>query len=69
MDPNLMAEMARLGVTRKALAELLGISERTAGEKLRGEADFKISEMFKIKMRLGKTLDYLFSTGETEQAI
>lgn len=64
MYPNLMAEMARQKITQSRLAEMLGISERTMSDKLRGCADFKLSEMMKIKDQFGQTLDYLFERAE-----
>ena len=64
MYPNLMAEMARQKINQSRLAELLGISERTMSDKLRGYADFKLSEMMKIRDQFGKTLDYLFERAE-----
>ena len=66
MYPNLLAEMARLHIQQKDLAAELGITGKTMGAKLAGETDFKIGEMQYIKKRTGKSLDYLFSTEQSE---
>ena len=62
MFPNLLAEMAANGqITQKALAAELGLSEKTMGAKMAGQADFKYSEMKKLQRKFHKSLDYLFS--------
>lgn len=67
MFPNLLAEMAANGqITQKALAEELGLTEKTMGAKLAGQTDFKYSEMKKLKRKFRKSMDYLFS--ETRSA-
>ena len=67
MFPNLLAEMAANGqITQKALAEELGLTEKTMGAKLTGQTDFKYSEMKKLKRKFKKSMDYLFS--ETRSA-
>lgn len=67
MFPNLLAEMAANGqITQKALAEELGLTEKTMGAKLAGQTDFKYSEMKKLKRKFQKSMDYLFS--ETRSA-
>lgn len=68
MFPNLLAEMAANGqITQKALAEELGLTERTMGAKLTGKTDFKYGEMKKLKRKFRKSMDYLFSeTREVE---
>ena len=67
MFPNLLAEMAANGqITQKALAEELGLTEKTMGAKMAGQTDFKYSEMKKLKRKFQKSMDYLFS--ETRSA-
>ncbi|MBR4334413.1 MAG: helix-turn-helix transcriptional regulator [Clostridia bacterium] len=68
MFPNLLAEMAANGqITQKALAEELGLTEKTIGAKLTGKTDFKYGEMKKLKRKFRKSMDYLFSeTREVE---
>lgn len=61
---NLIAEMARYGVTNSDLQKLLGCSERTVRNKLNNERDFTIPEALKIRNTFfeGLTLEYLFAT-------
>lgn len=46
--PILEAEMAKHGISRKAIAEKLSISERALGYKLNGETDFWWNEVLLI---------------------
>lgn len=52
MYPNLEAEMARRKVTRMELAELLGITPTTLGNKLNGKTDISLPECLEIKAKL-----------------
>ena len=61
MFPNLFAAMAMNRMSRVQLARLLDIHPRTMGEKLRGVADFKLSEMRRIQQLFGGSLDDLFA--------
>lgn len=61
MYPNLYAAMAMSRMSQHQLAELIGIHEKTMGEKLRGVTDFKLTEMREIQRILGGSLDFLFS--------
>jgi len=67
MFPSLRAEMARYGVKTKDIAELLKLNRKTAERKLAGSAYVTNVEMWKIRDGFfpGKTIDYLFSTNET----
>lgn len=47
--PELRALMARHKITQSKMGEVVGSTYRTYGKKLNGEADFTISEMWKIK--------------------
>ena len=60
MFPNLNAELARKGIKREKFAELLGISGRTAANKLCGKSEFTLSEIKNIsKVFPGMSMDYL----------
>lgn len=62
MFPNLYAEMASHDrMSQKELASKLRISEKTCGEKLKGNTDFKLGEMRVIQKLFQKPLDYLFA--------
>lgn len=66
MFHNLNAELARREVTTKQLAEYLGVSCKTANNKLAGRTEFTLSEIKKITALIpGVSIDYLFSTDKT----
>lgn len=47
--PNLMAEIAKRGIKKTAIAERIGISSRTLYSKLGGETSFTWEEVCAIK--------------------
>ncbi len=53
MYKNLIAEMARAGVTRKGLAQELGIAQSTLYTKMYGSVDFTFGEAMAVKKVLG----------------
>ncbi len=59
---NLRAEMARQGITVKQLAKLLGVSLKTASNRLSGKTEFTLSEALEINEKLFPDCDlsYLF---------
>lgn len=62
---NLKMWMEENGIHLCTLNKILGKSSSGAGrigEKLRGESDFKISEIKAILKESGKTFEYMFST-------
>lgn|GEM_PF-362466 len=63
MYPNLKAEMARLCLKKKDIAEKTGLSVRTVYKKMDGESCFTIDEALIIRDTYFKkmSLDYLFS--------
>lgn len=63
MYKNLMAEMARNGLSPKDLSVAVGVTYDTMLSKLNGKRDFKLSEMKTIQKLFGQTLDYLFKEG------
>ena len=61
--PNLMAELARKGITLTELAKILGISRQSLYEKLKGKIRLGLEELNAIKAVLNDdslTIDYLF---------
>ena len=64
MFPNLNAEMARQGWTRKDLANKTGIRYQTLNEKLNGKRPFTFPETVKIKKTLSTelTIEQIFLT-------
>lgn len=60
--PNLKAEMARKGISYKAISESAGISMRTFNNRLRGEQEFTWPEVLAIHETFFADLDlkYLF---------
>lgn len=61
--PNLEAEMARMGIQRKDLAEKLGVRTATISDKLNGKFPFTLDEVVAIKREFFPkfSLEYLFS--------
>lgn len=69
MRKNLLKRMIDVGIDRNDIAKLLNISNKTAKLKISGEADFKWSEIVKIKNAYFKndSFEELFKN-ETEPA-
>lgn len=70
--PNLMAEMAREGITAEKMAEKIGINAATMSAKINNEGRMKLHEAVKIRDCFfpGMAIDYLFSarsTGKIDQ--
>ena len=63
MFPNLLAEMARDGITNKDLSEITGLTERTIRLRFKGVYDWTLPEMEVIREKKfpDKTLEYLFT--------
>ena len=63
---NLLAEMKRIGINNKDLAETIGKDEKTISNKISCRTEFTRREMVAIKKKYFPecTLDYLF-----EQAV
>lgn len=67
--PNLVAELARAGITVTELAERLNCARSVLYRKLCGEVNFYLKDAFAIQAELKKsglddanyTLDYLFA--------
>lgn len=60
---NLIAEMARYGVSNTDIQNLLGCSEKTVRNKLNGDTAFYFQETTKIRETFfkGYRLEYLFA--------
>jgi predicted transcriptional regulator len=65
---NLLAEMARYGVTVKDIQDVLGCTEKTARNKLGESTEFSFPETLKIRNKFfqGMKLEYLFATEENK---
>lgn len=63
MFPNLKAEMARLGITAKDVAEKLGKTKDWVDNRLNGKCDMSIEVAFEIWQKFfpNLKLDYLFA--------
>lgn len=66
MYRNLLAEMARYNVSRKDIADALGVRYATIVEKINKKYDFTYSEALAIKNTFFKdcNLEYLFENRE-----
>lgn len=66
MFTNLKKEMVDAQISKRELANKIGVSYNTFRDKIRGRTDWKISEMLDIQKTLGemtqnqKSIDYLF---------
>lgn len=60
MQKNLIILMKENGYTNKDIASKIGISEKQMGLKIKGETDFKSSEMFKISEIFHKPIEDIF---------
>lgn len=65
---NLLAEMARYGVTKENIRETLGCSAKTVDNKLGGKTEFSVNEAILIRDTYfpGMRIKYLFGN---EQAV
>lgn len=70
MYKNLNAEIARTGLNKEDLAQLLSIPVENLTDKLSGKSDFMLDECIKIKSALAENrlgLEYLFQTAKEGQ--
>ena len=63
MYENLRKELNNKGITHKAVASMIGCSEKTMQNKLSGKTDFLFKEVMSIRNDLLPefTIEYLFS--------
>lgn len=59
--PHLLAEIAKNGELQKDIAELLSIGTSTVCRKIKGQADWTISEIKTLCRHYGKPFEVLFS--------
>jgi transcriptional regulator with XRE-family HTH domain len=66
--PTLKAEMARRGLTAVDVAEVIGISSKTAYKKLSGGSPFTLNETAKVRDRYfpAMTIEELFLSERKE---
>lgn len=66
MHDNLKKELSRKGITQVALANMLGLTEKTIQNKIKGDTEFTLREAFYIWHNLLPefNLDYLFMVTE-----
>lgn len=64
MFHNLLAEMARIGISQGDICRCINKCHSNVSEKINGKREFKLSEMKKIKEEFfpDLSLDYLFET-------
>lgn len=58
---NLLAEMARNGISRKQVGDVIDLSQGSISSRFQGRSDFKVGELVEIRDRLFPelSLDYL----------
>lgn len=63
---NLEAELARKQISRKELAEMLGLTATTLSFKLNGKSELSLTECVEIKklLKIDKPIEYLFEQSE-----
>lgn len=49
---NMISELRKKNITNKAVADLIGSSEKTVVNKLNGTTEFSVSEAMKINVNL-----------------
>ncbi len=64
MHKNIMAEMARNGLTRSIVAKELGLSLHSFHKKLSGKTDFKESEIKILLSLFGNNISYEYLFAE-----
>lgn len=67
---NMISELRRKNITNKAVAEVIGSSEKTVVNKLNGTTEFTISEAMSINVNLLPefNLSYLCATTDDRSA-
>ena len=66
MFRNLKAELARKDIKTKDLAKIIGVADKTAANKLKGDTEFTLSEIKKIAALFPDvSVEYLFATDES----
>lgn len=60
MQGKLILLMKENNITNKQLAQILSISEKQIGKKIRGECDFKSKECFILSEYFNKSIEEIF---------
>ena len=68
MYSNLKAELTRKGVTVKTVAQIWGVHENTAHNKINGASPITIEEAFKIKAELFPDLEFTYLFAKEQKA-
>ncbi len=69
MYENLKTVLHRRNITLKQFAEIIGVSEKTAWSRLKGDTDFTLPEFKKTCALLYEfDADYLFSQQDVQSA-
>lgn len=66
VNRRIRGRMAELGVTQAQLAGLLGVTQQSVGDRLRGDNQWRVKDLFVVAERLQTTIAYL--VGETDRA-
>jgi transcriptional regulator with XRE-family HTH domain len=68
MFPNIDAERARLGLSRVALAEKLGVSYGTVKNWMKGTTDIPASKVAEMSRLFHCSTDYLLGVGTAQDS-
>lgn len=64
---NMVKELRRKNITNKAVAELLGVTEKTVFNKLDGSSEFTVSEAVSININLLPEFRLSYLCQQTDQ--
>lgn len=69
MYSNLRGEMTRHGVRLSMVQNLLGVTEKTARDRVNGKSDFSVTEALKVRDAFfpGMTIGYLFAHADRKE--
>lgn len=66
---NVKKELSAKGISYTVVASLLGVADKTAWNKVKGECEFTVSEALKVKQNLFPEFEisYLFSDRDEKE--
>ena len=67
MNLNVQKALISKNISMKALAQFLGVTEKTIQNKIQGDTDFSFPEAKRIKMELLPEYDYDYLFGADQQ--